>query len=86
MSEAETQVSHIRILFVFSDMGSLKIHDINTPYQSIAAERELGFYNLTSEEKFYALLKLNKIAVKLNGGRPLKTPQGKGIIIRKPKP
>ena len=65
-------------------MGSLKLYGINTPYQSIAAERQQLFYNLSSEEKFYALLKLNKIAVKLNGGRPLKTPQGKGIIIRKP--
>ena len=67
-------------------MGSLKLYDINTPYQSIATQREQRFYNLSAEEKFYALIKLNKIAVELNGGRPLKTPQGKGIVIRKPKP
>jgi hypothetical protein len=64
-------------------MGSLKLYDINIPYQSIAAEREQRYYNLTSEEKFYALLNLNRISVQLNGGQPLKTPQGKGIVIRK---
>lgn len=65
-------------------MGSLKLYDINTPYQSIAAEREQRYCNRTSEEKFYSLLNLNRISVQLNGGRPLKTPQGKGIIIRRP--
>ena len=34
-------------------------------------------------EQFHSLLNLNRISVQMNGGNPLKKPQGLGIVIRK---
>jgi hypothetical protein len=65
-------------------MGSLKLHNLSIPREVIVKERDNRFLQLSPAEKFYALLNLNKTAVKLNGGKPLKRPQGKGIIISKP--
>jgi len=65
-------------------MGTLRLHDLSTPKEEIIKEREQRFLIISSAEKFHALLHLNKVAVKLNGGQPLKKPQGKGIIISKP--
>jgi hypothetical protein len=67
-------------------MGSLKLYNSNIPRTSIIAEREQLYLNRSAEQSFYALLNLNYISVQMNGGRPLKIPQGKGIIIRKPNP
>ena len=64
-------------------MGSLKIYDSNISRESIVAEREATYLNRSAEQKFYTLLNLNRISVQMNGGNPLKKPQGKGIIIRK---
>jgi hypothetical protein len=64
-------------------MGILKIHDPSISRETIAKNREQRFLKLTSAEKFYALLNLINISVKLNKGKPLKHPQGKGIIISK---
>jgi hypothetical protein len=64
-------------------MGTLKLHDLSIPKEEIIKERENRFLNLSSAEKFHALLHLNKVAIKLNGGKPLKKPQGKGIVISK---
>lgn len=64
-------------------MGSLKLYDINIPRESIIALRESIYLNKSSENKIYALLKLIQISVQLNGGNPLKKPQGKGLIISK---
>ena len=64
-------------------MGSLKIYDNNISRESIVAEREAAYLNRSAEQKFYALLNLNRISVQMNGGNPLKKPQGKGIIISK---
>ncbi len=66
-------------------MGRLKIYDIDIPRESILAEREVLYLSKSAEQKFYALLRLNRISVQLNGGNPLKEPQGKGILIRKAK-
>jgi len=65
-------------------MGTLKLHDLYTPREEFVKERDNRFLKLSSAEKFYALLHLNQVAIKLNGRRPLKKPQGKGIIISKP--
>lgn len=65
-------------------MGYLKLYDINILRESIVAEREEAYLNRSSEKKILALLRLNHISVQMNGGNPLKIPQGKGIVIRKP--
>jgi hypothetical protein len=65
-------------------MGRLKIYDISIPRESILAERESVYLNKSAEQKIYTLLQLNRTAVQLNGGKPLKQPQGKGLLIRKP--
>lgn len=64
-------------------MGRLKIYDTDIPRESIVAERESVYLNSSAEQKFYALLHLNRISIKMNGGKPLKIPQGKGLVIRK---
>ena len=64
-------------------MGRLKIYDTDIPRESIIAEREAVYLNKSAEQKIQALLQLNYVAVQLNGGKPLKQPQGRGIIIRK---
>lgn len=68
----------------FYMVGRLKIYNSNIPRESIIAEREAVYLNKSAEQKFYALLHLNHISVKMNGGKPLKIPQGKGLVIRKP--
>ena len=64
-------------------MGRLKIYDQSKTKEEIQVEREQEFLNLRPSEKFFRLLKLNKLAVTMNGGKPLKVPQGKGLIIKK---
>lgn len=64
-------------------MGRLKIYDTDVPRESIVAEREAIYLSKSAEQKFYVLLHLNSISRKLHGGKPLKYPQGKGIVIRK---
>lgn len=49
----------------------------------IDRERELRFLSLSGEERFFELVKLNKLAVLMNGGKPLKVPHGNGIVIRR---
>ena len=65
-------------------MGRLKIYDINIPRESIVVEREQIYLNRSAEQKFFSLLKLNRISVQMNGGEPLKKPEGKGMIISRP--
>jgi len=65
-------------------MGRLKIYDISIPRESILAERESLYLRKSAEQKIFTLLQLNRTAVQLNGGKPLKQPHGKGLLIRKP--
>ncbi len=65
------------------EMGSLKLYDINIPRENIIAEREATYLNKSVEKKLYSLFNLIKISVQLNGGHPLKKPEGKGLIICK---
>ncbi len=53
-------------------MGTLRLHDLSTPKEEIIKEREQRFLIISSADKFYALLHLNKVAVKMNSGQPLK--------------
>ncbi|WP_316737086.1 hypothetical protein [Pedobacter aquatilis] len=65
-------------------MGKLKLYDISIPREAIAEERENVYLSRNPEQRFFNILKLNHISVAMNGGKPLKFPQGKGIIIHKP--
>ena len=65
-------------------MSSLKLYDTNISRASTVAEREYAYLNRSSEQKFIALLNLNRISVQMNGDSPLKKPQGLGVIIYKP--
>jgi len=65
-------------------MGRLKLYDTNTPRETIFEERESIYLSRTSEHSFFAVLQLNHVSVTMNGGKPLKSPQGKGLVIRKP--
>jgi hypothetical protein len=65
-------------------MGVVKLHELSIPQRELVKMREDRFLNLSPPEKLYALLNLIHVAVKLNNGKPLKSPQGKGIIIQKP--
>jgi hypothetical protein len=66
-------------------MGSLKLYNTDISRESIVAEREQAYLQRSPTQKLFALLSLNRISIQMNGGNPLKTPQGKGIIICKPK-
>ncbi|KRT14117.1 hypothetical protein ASU31_20875 [Pedobacter ginsenosidimutans] len=65
-------------------MGKLKLYDINTPRETIVEERDAIYLSRTPEQRFFSVLQLNNISVTMNGGKPLKSPQGKGLVIRKP--
>lgn len=58
------------------------IHSEPDP-EKLAMERAQRFLSLTTEEKMDALFSLIELSVLFNGGKPLKVPQGKGIIIKK---
>ncbi len=65
-------------------MGRLKLYDTSIPRETIVEERESVYLSRTSEQHFFNVLQLNRISVVMNGGRPLKSPEGKGLVIRKP--
>ncbi|KQR67542.1 hypothetical protein [Pedobacter sp. Leaf176] len=65
-------------------MGKLKLYDTSIPRETIVNERESVYLSRTAKQRFFGVLQLNQISVTMNGGRPLKFPQGKGIVIRKP--
>lgn len=64
-------------------MGKLILHDNPDP-ERLRAERAARFAALPFSEKLKILFAQIDLAVKMNGGKPLKEPQGKGIVIRKP--
>ncbi|MBB6238765.1 hypothetical protein HDC90_003411 [Pedobacter sp. AK013] len=65
-------------------MGKLKLYDINTPRETIVEERDGVYLSRSPEQRFFGVLELNHISVTMNGGKPLKSPQGKGLVICKP--
>jgi hypothetical protein len=66
-------------------MGKLKLYDTSIPRSLIVAEREAIYVALSPEDKFLQLLALIRLSVAMNGGKPLKLPQGKGIVISREK-
>ncbi|MCZ4222695.1 hypothetical protein [Pedobacter rhodius] len=65
-------------------MGKLKLYDITIPRETIVEEREDVYLSRTPEQRFFSVLQLNYISVTMNGGKPLKFPKGKGLVICKP--
>ena len=65
-------------------MGRVVLHSLPDP-ERMERERALAFLTLPVEEKLRRLFALIELSVKLNDGKPLKEPQGKVIVIRKPK-
>ena len=65
-------------------MGRVIINENPDPERQ-AFERAKAFNSLTDAEKLSRLFALIDLTMKLNGGKPVKLPQGKGIVIRKPK-
>lgn len=65
-------------------MGRVVIHTEPDP-EKLALERAQAFLKAPLEEKLKRLFALIDLSVKLNNNMPLKTPQGKGIVIKKPK-
>ena len=63
-------------------MGKLVIHTNPNPAQQ-DLERHLRFAHLPLSEKLNQLFALIDLTVKMNGGKPIKEPQGKGIVLRK---
>jgi len=61
----------------------LKIYDSDIKKEEIERSREVKFLSLSAEERLLELFKLNRLAVVMNGGKPLKIPKGKGIVISK---
>ncbi|SER79164.1 hypothetical protein [Pedobacter rhizosphaerae] len=66
-------------------MGKLKLYDLNLSREQVLAERESIYLSLTAQQRFFKTLQLNHTSVAMNGGQPIKTPQGLGLVIRKPK-
>jgi hypothetical protein len=62
-------------------MGKLKLYDISIPPEQLVRERDSAYLALSPKEKFLQLLALIHLSTSLNGGRPLKQPQGKGLVI-----
>jgi hypothetical protein len=66
-------------------MAKLKLYDTSIPSEQVVRERDAAYLALSSKEKFLQLLALIRLSISLNGGRPLKQPQGKGPVISRNK-
>ncbi|CAG5009296.1 hypothetical protein DYBT9275_04464 [Dyadobacter sp. CECT 9275] len=64
-------------------MGELKLYDSSLSRDQIKREREAHYLAKSSSQKFTELLSLIHLSIELNDGKPLKFPQGKGLVIRK---
>lgn len=63
-------------------MGKLILHENPDP-ERLNEKRADRFYHLPFEEKLKELFALIDLSVKMNSGKPIKEPQGKGIVLRK---
>lgn len=66
-----------------SIMAKLILHNTSLPAGQLARERALRFLQLSPQEKLTELFALIRLSVAMNGGQPLKQPQGKGLIIQR---
>ena len=63
-------------------MGKLILREIvDIEVQNL--ERAIRFNRLDAATKMNELFALIDLSVRMNGGKPLKIPQGKGLVIRK---
>lgn len=65
-------------------MSRLKIYDTSLSREEIERIRAQTYLQRSPKEKLDTLFNLIAVSRKLNGGKPLKQPQGKGIIITRP--
>jgi hypothetical protein len=63
-------------------MGKIIFRDIAN-IESQDYDRAVRFMNLDTTSKLNELFALIDLSVKLNNGKPLKTPQGKGLVLKK---
>ncbi len=63
-------------------MGRLIIRN-NSDTSEQDLERSERFVSLSTTEKLNELFALIDLSVKLNSGKPLKIPQGKGLVLKK---
>lgn len=66
-------------------MGKLKLYDTSLPRDLIVRERMEAYQSLSGQKKMLRLLSLIRLSMSLNGGRPIKEPQGKGLVIARKK-
>jgi hypothetical protein len=59
---------------------------INAAPVDVSKERMQRHLDKTPGERFHGLLRLNQFARRLSGGQSIRSPQGKGLIIRKKNP
>lgn len=64
-------------------LGRLTIQQ-HPDLEQIENERQQRFMKLSTMEKLNELFALIDLSVKLNSGKPLKEPQGLGLVIKKP--
>lgn len=72
-----------KITFTRQIMGKFKLYDTSIPPEIIVEERAALYLSKSPQEKWNELLALIRLSISLNGGQPLKKPQGKGLIIQK---
>jgi hypothetical protein len=61
-------------------MGQVNIY---TEKRDLELERMQRHYALTPEQRFYDLIKLCRLSMKMAGRTTMGEPQGKGLVIRK---
>lgn len=61
-------------------MGKLIIHEQTA---DLSLERMNRHLALSPQERFYALVNLCRLSMKMSGRKIIATPQGKGLVIRK---
>jgi len=64
-------------------MSRLKIYKPTTDASQIVAERGLAYLGLSPAERYRQMMALIRLSIALNHNKPLKTPQGKGLLLRK---
>lgn len=72
----------LKIYQLTTSMGRVVLHTNPDP-ERLERERAQRFAALPFEQKLLELYALIDLAIKMNGGKPLKEPQGKGIVLRK---
>lgn len=66
-------------------MAKLKIYDFSLSRDQVMAKRDALYFSMPPKEKLERLFSLISVSITLNNGKPLKIPQGKGLIIYRKK-